>query len=442
MINLRDLSNLKIAYMSLGCKVNLYETESVLNQFLDCKAKLVSFDDVADVYIINTCSVTNIGDQKSKKMVRQAIKRNNNAVIAVMGCSSQLRFEDYQKIEGINVLIGTKNRDKMFDLILKNLDERSKDFYHYDYFENNTYEELKVNRYSDRTRGFIKIQDGCNNFCSYCTIPYARGLIKSRKKENIINELNEMTRSGIKEIVLTGINTGAYGKDLDGYSFSDLLKDICKEVNNLGRIRISSIEATEITDELLEVIKENEKHFCMHLHIPLQGGSNNTLKRMNRKYDTLYFKEKIELIRSYFPNINITTDILTGFSGETNEDYLDGYFFIKSIDFGELHVFPYSPRPLTVSYNYPDKVDSITKKYRVNELIALNNELATNYRNKFIGSIEEVIIEKVASGKAYGHTSNYLEVEIEANNLKENDLVLVKITDNNYPICKGEIYVQ
>ena len=436
-----DLKNIKIAYCSLGCKVNLYESEAIINKFLDLGAKLVDFNEAADVYIINTCSVTNISDQKSKKMVRQAIKRNNDAVIAVMGCSSQLQFEEYKKIDGINVLLGTSNRQMIFDLILKNLEKKSFDYQYTNYLDYKEYEELKVNRFTDRTRGFIKIQDGCNNFCSYCTIPYARGLVKSRDKENIISELREMTKAGVKEVVLTGINTGAYGKDLDNYSFSDLLRDVCKEVEGLGKLRISSIEVTEITKELLDVMKANIEHFCMHLHVPLQGGATSTLKRMNRKYDTIYYKDKINLIRSYFPNINITTDILTAFCGETDEDFSDSYKFIKSMEFGELHVFPYSPRPLTVAYNYPNRVDSIRKKYRVNELLALNNELALNYRNRFKGEVLEVLVEEVKNGKAYGHSSNYLEIEIPSSNLKENERVNVRIVEVGYPKSKGEIYV-
>lgn len=438
---MKELQNIKIAYCSLGCKVNLYETMAVINELLDCGATLVDFDEVSDVYIINTCSVTNISDQKSKKMVRSAIKRNQDAIVAVMGCSSQLQFEEYKKINGINILLGTSFRDQLPKLIIQKLNEKNDTFKYRDYLDYKDYEELKVSRFLDRTRGFIKIQDGCNNFCSYCTIPYARGTIKSRDKDNIIAELNEMTKNGIKEIVLTGINTGAYGKDLDNYSFSNLLQDICSEVKGLGKLRISSIEATEITTELLEVIKNNIDHFCMHLHVPLQGGANNTLKRMNRKYDTLYYKDKINLIRSYFPLINITTDILTAFNGETDNDYKDSYEFIKSMEFGELHVFPYSPRPLTVAYNYPNRVDSITKKYRVNELLALNNELALKYRNKFKGETLEVLVEEVKNGKSYGHTSNYLEVEIASGDLKENERYNVKIVEVGYPKSKGEIYV-
>ncbi len=439
---MKEFQNIKIAYCSLGCKVNLYETEAIINKLVDNGATLVDFsNENADVYIINTCSVTNISDQKSKKMVRQAIKRNPNAIIAVMGCSSQLQFDEYKKIEGINILLGTSNRNEMFNLILENLKEKSFDSIYCNYLDNKKYEELKVTNFLDRTRGFIKIQDGCNNFCSYCTIPYARGLIKSRDKDNIIDELSKMTANGIKEIVLTGINTGAYGKDLKDYSFSELLDDICNNVKGLGVLRISSIEATEITKELLDVIKKHESHFCMHLHIPLQGGADATLKRMGRKYDLAYYEEKINLIRSYFPLINITTDVLTGFNGETSEDFASSLKFIEKIGFGELHVFPYSPRPMTVAYKYPDRIDKITKKYRVSELIALNERLALNYRNKFKGTIQEVIIEEIKDGYAYGHTSNYIEVVIKDNGLKENDKVKVRITDVGYPKSKGELYV-
>lgn len=436
-----NLEGIKVAYSSLGCKVNLYESISIINKFLDNKATLVDFNEIADIYIINTCSVTNISDQKSKKMVRRAIKQNPNGVIAVMGCSSQLQFEEYQKIDGISVLIGTKDRDKLYDKIIDALSEKNQYFKYYDYLDFNTYEELKVNRYTDHTRGFIKIQDGCNNFCSYCTIPYARGLIKSRDKDNVITEIKQMINSGIKEIVLSGINTGAYGKDFNNYKLSNLLDDICNEICGDYQFRISSIEATEITNELLDVIKKHKKHFCDHFHIPLQSGCDKTLKNMNRKYDTNYFRNKIALIRSYFPYVNITTDVLTGFNGETIEDYQTTYNFIKEIGFGELHVFPYSKRPMTVAYSDKNTISSAIKKFRVNELIALNNELAINYRNKFLGKKLDVIIEEIKNGKAYGHSSNYIEIEIDNPNIKENSKVEVILSKIDYPVSRGDVNV-
>lgn len=433
---------MKVSYCALGCKVNLYEAEAIINEFIDNGYEHGEFDEICDVYIINTCTVTSTSDSKSKKIVRQAVKRNPNAVVAVMGCSSQLLFNDYANIPGVDIVLGTSNRHNLFTMVEKILKEKNnneKILSHTDYKSITNYEELKVERYNNRTRGFVKIQDGCDNFCSYCTIPYSRGPVRSRDPQNVIEEIQQLTDQGMKEIVLSGINTGAYGKDLNNFTFSQMLDKIVKEVKGLGRIRVSSIEATEINDSLLKVIKENKEHFCMHFHIPLQGGCNNTLTRMNRKYDIDYYREKINSIRKNFPDVNITTDILVGFSGETNEDFLDSYQFIKEMKFGEMHVFPYSPRPLTKAYNFPDKIDEITKKYRVNQLLTLNKEMALNYRENFFNEVVDVLVERNNNGKAFGHTSNYLEVEFYDNNAQSNDMVKVKIESIGYPICKGSV---
>lgn len=429
---------MKVAYYSLGCKVNLYESQSVINQFLDAGFELVNFNDVSDVYIINTCSITHVSDAKSRKIIREAIKRNSNAIIAVMGCYSQLRPQDIKDINGVDVVVGTTNRSKLFEIVMSKINNKNNvldDSFYTDVLKAKEYEELKLNKYNNKTRGFVKVQEGCDNYCSYCTVPYARGHIRSRKIENCVDEITRLTNLGMKEIILSGINTGAYGKDF-GKTLSDLLKEIFK-IPNLGRIRISSIEESEITKDLLDVIKENEEHFCMHFHIPLQGACNNTLKRMNRKYNTEEYKKKIDLIRSYFKDVNITTDILAGFSGETEEDFNDSLKFIASIKYGEMHVFPYSRRPLTKAYDFKDVVDEITKRKRVNELLSLNNMLALEYRNQFKNKIVEVLVEKNVNSKCFGHSSNYLEVEFIDDTAKENDIILVEIIEINYPICKG-----
>lgn len=430
-----------ISYYSLGCKVNLYESEAIVNKFIDNGFTLGNFNEKCDVYIINTCSITEVSDAKSRKIIRQAIKQNKDAVIAVMGCYAQLKPDDIKAIEGVDVLIGTTNRDKMYDLIIDALYNKKNISCVDNILDCKDYEELKINRFNDKTRGFIKIEDGCDNYCSYCTIPYARGHVRSRNKDNIIDEIQTLTNTGIKEIVLSGINTGHYGKDLSKYDFSDLLEDICNNVKNLGKLRISSIEMTEITPKLLDTIKKHQSHFCNHLHIPLQGGCDETLKRMHRKYNTNDYIEKINLIRSYFDDINITTDVIAGFSGETEEDFDKTLKFIESINYGEMHVFPYSRRPLTVAYHYDNIVDPIEKKRRVKILLALNKKQALKYRKKFINEIIEVLVEKEKDGCYYGHTSNYLEVVFSSSNhnLNINEYYKVKIIDIGYPICKGEM---
>ena len=435
------MSNMKISYYSLGCKVNLYESEAIINEFIDKGFTLGKFDEPCDVYLINTCSVTEVSDAKSRKIIRQAIKQNNEAVVVVMGCYAQLKPEDIKNIDGVDVLIGTSNRDKVYQLVNEAINQKKKISCVDDILEVTKYEELKINRFNDKTRGFIKIQDGCDNYCSYCTIPYARGHVRSRKKEDVINELQLLTDSGIKEIVLSGINTGHYGKDLSDYDFSDLLDEICEKVHNLGKLRISSIEMTEITPKLLDVIKKHQNHFCNHFHIPLQGGCDNTLKRMHRKYNTSEYCEKIKLIRSYFEDVNITTDVMTGFSGETVEDFNDSLQFIESIEYGEMHVFPYSRRERTVAYNYDNIVDPIEKKRRVSLLLKLNNKKALDYRKKFLNKELIVLVEREKNGYYYGHTSNYLEVMFKKNNnnVKINEYCSVLIKEIGYPICRGEM---
>ncbi len=420
--------------------MNLYESEAIINQFIDNGFILGKFNEVCDVYIINTCSVTEVSDSKSRKIIRQAIKLNKDAIVVVMGCYAQLKPEDIENIEGVSILIGTSNRDKVFDLVQEALKEKGLIKKVDDILTINNYEELKISRFNDKTRGFVKIEDGCDNYCSYCTIPYARGHVRSRKIEDVISEIQILTNSGIKEIVLAGINTGHYGKDFKEYDFSDLLEEICNKVSNLGRLRISSIEMTEITPKLLNVMHRYNKNFCEHLHIPLQGGCDNTLKKMHRKYNTKEYYEKIELIRSYFPNINITTDVMTGFSGETFDDFNDSIKFIESISFGEMHIFPYSRRPRTVAYNFVNIINPQEKKRRVNELLSLNKKQALIYREKFLNKVITVLVEQEKNGYLIGHSSNYLEIMFEKNDyIKENQFCEVLITEIDYPVCKGVI---
>lgn len=427
---------MKISYYSLGCKVNLYECESIINTFLDNGFTLEDFNKVCDVYLINTCSITEVSDAKSRKIIRQAKKNNPDGIVAVMGCYAQLKPQDIKQIDGVDVLIGTSNRDKMYELIMEAIENKQSICCVDDILNVIEYEELKLNKFSDKTRGFIKIEDGCDNYCSYCTIPYARGHVRSRKKENIISEIQSLCDNGVKEIVLSGINTGHYGHDFSDYDFADLLYDICANVHNLGMLRISSIEMTEITEELLNVMKENSSHFCEHLHVPLQGGCDNTLKRMHRKYNTSEFRDKLALIRSFFPSINITTDCLAGFCGETDDDFMSSIEFIKSLNFGEMHIFPYSRRPRTVAYHYPDQVSPLIKKQRVNALLEINKIKALEYRNNYKDKVVSVLVERVKNGLYFGHTSNYIEVEFTGDS-KINEYVNVLLKEIEYPICKG-----
>ena len=434
---------MKISYCSLGCKVNQYESVAVINQFLDEGWELVPFEKIkdtsVDVVIINTCSVTDTSDGKSRKMIHRAIKYARDAIIAIMGCYSQLNSDKVASIDGVDIVIGTSKRDQLHDLIIDKLNNKSVLVNNVtNIMDQKCYEELKVDHFTDKTRAFIKIQDGCNNFCSYCTIPYARGLVRSRKKEDVIEEIKALCKAGAKEIVLTGIDTGSYGKDFDNYDLADLLEEVCSKVDGYFRLRISSIENSEISEKLLNVIKKHEEHFCMHLHIPLQGSSDKVLARMNRKYTVDKYLEKIDLIYKMFPDINITTDILTGFCSEEDSDFNNGLEIIKRVHYGEMHVFPYSRRPKTVAYKYLDQVDEATKHKRVLKVLELNDKLALDYRKKFIGKDLDVICEVKKDGWWIGHSSNYLEIKFKGE-AKSNDLVKVKMIEAGYPVSIGEV---
>lgn len=426
---------MKVSYCSLGCKVNEYEAVAVINKFIDAGFTLVPFHEPADVCIINTCTVTSTSDAKSRKMIRRAQRRNRNGVVAVMGCFSQLHPEEVKET-GADIIIGTSNRQLLFDLCLKALEEKKGQVLVEDMKQGREYEEIKVERYQSQTRGYIKIEDGCDNFCSYCEIPYARGRVRSRKAEEIVNEIKQLTALGMKELVLTGINTGAYGKDLGDFGFADLLKEILK-VENLGRIRISSLEVTQLTEELLRIFSENKERFCPHFHVPLQNGDDEILKLMNRKYNTEEYFKKIQEIRKIFPEANITTDYMVGFPGETTEHFERGREFVRKVGFGEMHVFPFSPRPHARAKDFPNQVDGITKRFRVNEMLNLNQEMALAYREKFVGRIVEVLVEEAEHGIAFGHSENYLEVSFPAN-ARSNELVRVEIVKADYPVSIGK----
>ncbi len=429
---------MKVSYCSLGCKVNEYESMAIINDFMNHGYELVEFGEQSDVYIINTCTVTAVSDVKSRKMIRRAVKSNPDAIVAVMGCFAQLHLDEVAKIRGVDVLIGTTERHRLFELVSAALLDKAPHFAIQDVKQEKVYEELKIDRFANKSRGFVKIEDGCNNFCSYCAIPYARGRVRSRKPENVIAEVQLLTDQGIREIVLAGINSGAYGEDLGNHDLADLLTELTQKVRNLGRIRVSSIEATDVTPKLLEAICANSAHVCDHFHIPLQGGCDETLKRMHRKYDLEYYSDKIAQIRAIFPGVNISTDIMTGFSGETAADFSKTFQFVDSLNFGETHIFPYSRRIGTPAFNYPDQIDEMTKHYRVNELLALNQKKALEYRQKFEGQILEVIVERNQMGLAFGHSANYLEIEFPSLTARKNDLVKVIIKKAGYPVSTAK----
>ena len=422
---------MKFGIYTLGCKVNAYESEFISSLLINHGYIKQDFDDNNDIYIINTCSVTNQSDVKSRKMIRSAIKKNPNACIIAMGCFTESAREDVP--EGISILIGNKDKSKILELIEEYFKTKEKITRFYDGLQTE-FEDMEIKSFGDKTRAFVKIQDGCENYCTYCIIPYVRGKCRSKDKDKVIDEINDLVANGYKEIVLTGIHTGNYGVDL-GITFADLLKEIVK-IKGLERIRISSIEITEVNKDVLDIIK-NSSVIVDHLHIPLQSGSEKILKKMNRKYDKKYFKEKIEEIRSIRPNISITTDVIVGFPFETDEDFIECMDFCKEINFSKIHVFPYSPRRGTPAAVMKEQVDGITKKKRVKQLLDLSKELEIDYMNNFITSELSVLIEESDDTYSYGHTSNYIHVKIKGNFLK-GEIINTKIMSIDYPYCLGK----
>lgn len=417
-----------VGILTLGCKVNTYESEYVINILKEHNYEIKSFDDVCDIYIINTCTVTNTSDIKSRKMIRNAIKKNPNACVVAMGCFIEAN-KDYQ-IEGLDIVLGNKDKSKIVDLLDEYFTKKEKIVKLYN-DPKSQFEDMYITNFPGRTRAFVKIQDGCENFCSYCIIPFVRGKCRSKDKDKVISEINALVNNGYQEVVLTGIHTGNYGVDLDT-NFATLLKELVK-IEGLKRLRISSIEITELTDEVLEVLKTSPI-IVDHLHIPLQAGSDEILKAMNRKYDLSYFFEKIKKIREIRPNISITTDVIVGFPGETTELFEQTIKTCRDLEFAKIHVFPYSERQGTKAMELPNHIEPTEKKRRARELLLVSKELEIAYANKFLNKQVEVLIEEDKDGYSYGHTSNYLHVKINKK-LKHNTFVTVTITKVDYPYC-------
>ncbi|MRG86643.1 tRNA (N(6)-L-threonylcarbamoyladenosine(37)-C(2))-methylthiotransferase MtaB [Salinibacillus xinjiangensis] len=431
-----------VAFHTLGCKVNHYETEGIWNHFKEQGYERVDFDHKSDVYVINTCTVTNTGDKKSRQTIRRAIRKNPDAVICVTGCYAQTSPDEILEIPGVDVVVGTQDRKKMIDYIEQSKQERGPINGVGKIMKTREFEEMDVPVFTDRTRASLKIQEGCNNFCTFCIIPWARGLLRSRKPEDVMNQAQQLVDAGYKEIVLTGIHTAGYGEDMKDYNFAQLLRDLENNIKGLKRIRISSIEASQITDEVIEVLDQSEK-IVRHLHIPLQSGSDTVLKRMRRKYTTAFYKQKIDKIKKALPGLAITSDVIVGFPGETEEEFMETFNFIKEIGYSELHVFPYSKRTGTPAARMKDQVDDDTKNERVHRLIELSNQLAKEYASKYEGEVLEVIPEEHSkedpdSNIYVGYTDNYLKVKLEATEDMIGKIVRVKITKAGYPYNEGQ----
>ena len=405
---------------TLGCKVNSYESSAVTSKLM--KDGFIYTKDNPDVIIINTCSVTHVADQKSRQHIRKFKKLYPRSIIVVMGCYAQGNAEYIQNECGADIVIGTFHRSEIVNLIKEYLKEKKpllnvdKDTRHY------RYEELGVASYSENIRAYLKIQDGCDNFCSYCIVPYRRGKARSRDFNVVLKEANELIKKGYKEIVLTGIDVGMYGKDI-GTSFSSLVEELVK-IPDLFRLRISSIEASQIDDKFIDLVAHNPK-VAKHLHIPLQSGSDPILKRMCRKYTCEEFYNKLTKVKSMLPRVCFTTDLIVGFPGETEEDFLNSYNFIKKVGFNQIHVFPYSIREGTAAALFKDQIDPRIKNSRVEKVLKLSDELWEAYKKENNEEEVEVIIEKYdKKEKAYmGHSSNYLLIQIKNENLHVGSII-------------------
>ncbi len=423
------------AVMTLGCKVNAYESKVMIDSLIKREYKLVNFSERADIYIINTCTVTNKADQKSRKMIRQAIKRNKEAIIIVVGCLVQINEKTISQMKEVDILLGTFQKSKIGDH-LDNFIKNNQKIKIIEDVSNLSFEEMKITS-SNKTRAFVKIQDGCQNYCSYCIIPYARGYVRSKSPSLVIEEINDLVANGHKEIVLTGICTGQYGLDLENYSLSQLLREIVK-IKKLLRVRLSSIEITELNDEFMEVLKKHDK-IVNHMHIPLQSGSNEILRAMNRKYNVETFKKTIKKLREVRPQMLITTDVIVGFPGETEVLFKETVDTIESLNFFNLHVFPYSKRDGTLAAKMKRQVNGILKKERVHQLLELSKAKEQLIMKSYLNKIVSFLPEVYKDGYLEGHADNYLSVKVKGNHHLLNQSFKVLIKDIEESFCLGII---
>ena len=410
---------MKVGICSLGCKVNIYESEVATDLLKKGGYEIVPFEDKADIYIINTCSVTNESDKKSRKMINRAKKNNSEAIIVVMGCYSQVSSDDIEA----DIILGNKDKSKIVEILNDFIRDREGKKIIYD-LSSVEFEKMEISHFDNHTRAFVKIQDGCNAFCSYCIIPYTRGRVRSKNKEDVIEEVSRLVKDGYKEIVLTGIHTGRYGIDINS-SLYELLCELVK-IPNIYRIRLSSIEINEVTPEIIDLYKNN-KIMARHLHVPLQSGSNKILKLMNRRYNKEEFMKMIDKLRE-IEDISLTTDLIVGFPNETDDDFEETMDTLKKINFTKIHTFPYSRRRGTVADKMDGHISGDIKKKRVHEVIELSNEYENEYYKSKIGKVYDGVVERHNNGLVVVHTSNFIPVIIDDNdNIENNSIVNVKI---------------
>ena len=417
----------KAASFALGCKVNQYESEAIAELFQEKGYEIVDIDEEADVYVINTCTVTNFGDKKSRQLIRKVKRQNENAIVAVVGCYAQTAPQELMKVEGVNLVIGTKDRAQIVEMVENYKTENGVENHVSDIMKERVFEPLSIQKLANRTRAYLKIQDGCSQYCSYCIIPYARGPIRSRDPQDVLAEVKRLAENGFKEVVLTGIHVASYGKDRHDTSLLEILRQV-HEVEGIERIRFSSIEPNVVTEEFAQALTELPK-VCDHFHLSLQSGCDKTLKEMNRKYDTEKYRQAAATLRKYLPEVALTTDIIAGFPGETEEDFQASYDFAKEIGFAKIHAFPYSPKKGTPAAARKDQLLNAVKAERSHRLIELSDKMADDFIQTYVGKEVEVLYERaIGEGVYEGHTTNYIKVKGTSDKDLTNVICRTKIT--------------
>lgn len=440
-LNMKKIDNGKslVAFATLGCRVNHYETEAMAEKFIREGYEVTDFNNFADVYVINTCSVTNMSDKKSRQIISRARRRNQEAIIAAVGCYSQVAPDEVSKIEGVDVVLGTRNKGDIVYYVNKAKDEQKPQLMVGEVLKNKQFEELNIEEYQDKTRAFLKIQDGCNRFCAYCLIPYTRGTTCSKDPEKVLAEIKKLSEHGFKEIILSGIHTASYGVDLEGnVTLVSLLEEI-EKLDGIERVRIGSIEPSFFTDEVIAKLKDMKK-LCPQFHLSLQSGCDETLKRMNRRYSAKEYEKAVNKIRANLKDASITTDVIVGFPGETDEEFNQTYEFLSRIKLTKTHIFKFSPRKGTKAADMPNQIDGTVKDKRSKSLIELNSKNEGDFGKSLVGRELDVLVEQEVSGKEdvfEGYTRNYVKVEI----LNGNKNIIGKIISCKIVDTKGEYVV-
>lgn len=434
-----------VSFYTLGCKVNQYETNAMEQQFIKNNYEIVENTQKADIYVINTCTVTNMAERKSRQMLRRVKEINPSAVLVVCGCYAQVAKNELEQIPEIDIILGINEKNEIVQIVenymekMAEQDKRNQEAEIDDVSKQKEFLDFGDVTYTEKNRAVVKVQDGCNMFCSYCIIPYARGRIRSRKIESVVSEIKKIAKEEIKEVVITGIHVASYGKDFDNENTSkkirliDLLEAINK-IDGIDRIRLSSLEPTIVDEEFATRLSKLDK-ICDHFHLSLQSGCDETLKRMNRKYTTQIYRDAVATLRKYYPEASFTTDVIVGFPGETDEEFAKTYEFLKEIDFYRLHVFKYSPRRGTVAEKMPNQIDGNKKEERSNKLIELSNSTENKHNQSYIGKTVKVLFEEFEDGFFKGHTTNYMMVKVageeERSDKFVNKILDVKIKENN-----------